>query len=77
MPETRMTSPPPPSQRPSLWEVTRSVAAAFFGVQSSRQRKRDFTHGNPLHYLIVGLLMTLLVSGLFWATVKLALRYAA
>ncbi|ORE86392.1 hypothetical protein ATO7_13883 [Oceanococcus atlanticus] len=57
--------------------MTRSVAAAFFGVQSSRQRKRDFTHGNPLHYLIVGLLMTLLVSGLFWAAVKLALRYAA
>lgn len=66
----------PPSSRPTLWEVTRSVAAAFFGVQSSRQRRRDFTHGNPWHYLIIGLVMTALVVVAFWSAVQLALRYA-
>ena len=66
------------SDRPlGLWTTLLSVLAAFFGVQSSHQRIRDVTHGHPWHYLIVGLLMTLLVSGLFWAAVKLALRYAA
>lgn len=64
------------SPQPGLWEVTRSVAAAFFGVQSSRQRKRDFTHGNPLHYVLIGLLMTLALSSLLWASVQLALHHA-
>ena len=64
------------TQRPSLWEVTRSVAAAFFGVQSAAQRQRDFTHGRPLHYLLVGLLMSLALSGLFWMAAQLALSYA-
>lgn len=72
-----MTSSTQATERTSFWEVLRSVAAAFFGVQSSRQRKRDFTHGNPLHYLVVGLLMTLLLAAGFWGAVQLALRYAA
>ncbi len=62
--------------RPGLWEVTRSVAAAFFGVQSSNQRKRDFTHGNPLHYVLIGLLMTIALSTLLWTSVRLALHFA-
>ncbi len=64
------------SSKTSFGEVIMSVAAAFFGVQSSRQRKRDFTHGNPSHYIAVGLLMTAGVAGFFWAAVQLALHYA-
>lgn len=64
------------STQPGLWEVTRSVAAAFFGVQSSYQRKRDFTHGKPLHYVVIGMLMTAALSMLLWAAVQLALHYA-
>ncbi len=60
----------------SLREVIGSVAAAFFGVQSSRRRRRDFTHGKPWHYVVVGLLMTAGVVMLFRAAVELALRYA-
>jgi len=64
--------------RPStpLGEVVRSVAAAFFGVQSSRQRRRDFTHGNPWHYILVGCGMTAAVVTLFWAATQMALCYA-
>jgi hypothetical protein len=35
---------------PALWQ---SVAAAFFGVQSSRNRRRDFASGKPIQYIIV------------------------
>ena len=60
----------------SFAEVLGSVAAAFFGVQSSRQRRRDFSHGNPWHYILVGLGMTGAVVGVFWLAVQAALRYA-
>lgn len=62
--------------RPSAGEVLRSVAAAFFGVQSSRQRHRDFTDGNPGHYILAGFAMTAVVVAMFWAATRLALHYA-
>lgn len=70
-----MTTAERPSKT-SLGEVITSVAAAFFGVQSSGRRKRDFTHGNPWHYVAVGLLMTAGVAGVFWAAVQLTLYLA-
>lgn len=48
------------NSQPSLRQVVASVLAAFIGVQSNRNRERDFQHGKPIHYIIVGLLMTLL-----------------
>ena len=35
-----------------------SVLQAFFGVQSSDNRERDFAEGNPAVFLLVGLAMT-------------------
>lgn len=35
-----------------------SVLAAFFGVQSSRVRQRDFTGGSPALFLITALALT-------------------
>jgi len=61
---------------PSLPQVIRSVAAAFFGVQSSENRRRDFTYGKPLHFLVVGVLMTGVVALTFYGVVHLALRFA-
>lgn len=43
-----------------LARVIFSVLAAFFGVQSERNRERDFKHGKAAHYVIVGLVMTFL-----------------
>lgn len=39
-------------------EVMFSVLASAFGVQSSKNRKRDFARGNPIHFIIVGILFT-------------------
>lgn len=44
---------------PNLLQVIGSVLAAFFGVQSSKNKERDFQHGNHKVFIIVGILMTL------------------
>lgn len=47
--------------------VMKSAMAAAFGVQSSKNRERDFKHGKPIHFIIAGILLTfifLLLVGL-------------
>lgn len=61
---------------PTLWQVIKSVNASFLGVQSSANRKRDFTHGKPLPFIIVGLVMTAAFILVVWLAVKLALSSA-
>ena len=61
--------------RPSWIQVVASVAAAFFGVQSAKNRERDFTHGNPWHFLTIGVLMTAGLVGIFYTAVLVAIRY--
>ncbi len=60
----------------SLLAVIKSVLAAFFGVQSTKNRERDFTHGKPWHYIVVGLLMTGIFLLLVWGLVALVLKLA-
>lgn len=58
----------PGGQGTGLWNVVKSVAAAGLGVQSSANRRRDFEQGKPLHFIIggiVGTLLFLLAVGLF------------
>lgn len=43
-----------------LGAVILSVVAAMFGVRGSGAHRRDFTHGRPAAYIIVGLVFTLL-----------------
>jgi hypothetical protein len=38
----------------------KSVGAAFFGVQSDKNRERDFTHGKFSHFIIAGLIAVVL-----------------
>jgi hypothetical protein len=41
-------------------ETLKSVGAAFFGVQSDKNRKRDFTQGKFSHFVIAGILAVVL-----------------
>lgn len=66
----------PVSQRLSLWQTMHSVAASMFGVQSSKNRRRDFTHGNPLHFIVIGLFMVGLFIGVLVVIVKIVLHNA-
>ena len=48
--------------------VLKSALAAAVGVQSSKNRERDFKHGKPIHFNVAGILLTLtflLLIGLF------------
>lgn len=57
-----------------LRQVLASVAWSFFGVQSSRNRERDFTRGKPWQFVAIGFLMTALVVLAFSAAVQLLLQ---
>ena len=46
--------------RLTLLQLMGSALAAAFGVQSSRNRQRDFSKGTPLQFIIVGVLFTAL-----------------
>ncbi len=62
--------------RPRLSDVLRSVAAAFIGVQSERNRERDFSQGKPIHFILVGLVATALFVLTLWLLVRLILHFA-
>ena len=43
-----------------------SVLQAFFGVQSSENRERDFEQGNPVIFFVLGLVITVIfIASLF------------
>ena len=44
----------------SIWRNILSVLQAFFGVQSSENRARDFEQGNPVVFFVIGLLVTIM-----------------
>lgn len=63
-------------ERPGAWDIAKSVAAAFFGVQSEANRRRDFTHGKLIHYVIAGAFGTLVLVVAIWGLVQLVLLAA-
>jgi UPF0716 family protein affecting phage T7 exclusion len=61
---------------PSLLGVLGSVLASMFGVQSNRRREKDFTHGKPSQYVIIGLLVTVAFVLTVWGVVSLVMKLA-
>ena len=53
-----------------------SVMAAAFGVQSGKNRTRDFSHGKASHFLIMGLLFTLVFALTLYGIVTLVVHLA-
>nr|WP_297457349.1 DUF2970 domain-containing protein [uncultured Halomonas sp.] len=47
-----------------MWQVIRSVLAAFFGVQKDSRRRHDFEHGKPIVFIVTGVIMALILVGL-------------
>lgn len=64
------------NDKPSLRQVIASVLASFIGVQSSKNRERDFKHGKFSHFVIVGLVMTVLFVLVLYGVVRLVLGLA-
>ena len=63
-------------KQPSLWQVAQSVGAALFGVQTSKNYQRDFSHGKPSQYIILGLIAVAIFIATIIAVVKLVMSLA-
>ena len=44
----------------TLLQLLGSALAAAFGVQSSKNRERDFSRGKPMQFIIIGVVLTAL-----------------
>ncbi|MOA66302.1 hypothetical protein D3C78_1930150 [compost metagenome] len=51
-----------------------SVLAAAFGVQSGKNRARDFSHGKASHFIALGVLFTLVFVLVLYGVVQLVLK---
>ncbi len=60
----------------ALWEVFQGVFAMFLGVQSEKNRERQFKYGKFYQFLIVGIFVTLLFLVHLVLLVKFALSWA-
>jgi len=47
----------------TFWQVLVSSFAAAFGVQAYKNRKRDFTQGKAVHFIIVGIFLVVCFVG--------------
>lgn len=59
---------------PTFWQMLHSVLAAAFGVQSGKNRARDFTHGKASHFIALGVGFTLVFILVLVGLVQLALH---
>ena len=58
-------------QKPRFGSVILSILAAAIGVQSDKNRERDFANGSPLAFIVGGFVFTLL----FIATMALVVGF--
>lgn len=42
-----------------FWNLLLSTLAAFFGVQSEKNRTRDFQTGSPIPFIIMGIALAI------------------
>jgi len=61
---------------PGLLQAMASAVAAAFGVQSGKNRERDFKHGKARNFIVAGVLFTVVFIMALVVVVKLILRQA-
>jgi len=64
------------NSQPSLWVIVWSVLAALFGVQTEANRRRDFSQGNPLAYIIVFIILLVAFVLSIAGIVRLVMAFA-
>ena len=65
---------PEESKGLSFWQVLSSTAAAAFGVQSQKNRERDFNRGKAKHFIFIGILITVVWYVGIYLVVKWVLK---
>ncbi|QYJ87894.1 DUF2970 domain-containing protein [Shewanella mesophila] len=61
------------TKRQSLIQLLLTTIAAFFGVQTERNRQRDFQSQSPLPFIIMGIVMAIILVISLIFIVKLVL----
>lgn len=56
-----------------LLQMLASALAAAFGVQSSKNKERDFSQGDPKRFIVLGIVMTLVFLLVMMGIVRLVL----
>ncbi|MCL5050314.1 MAG: DUF2970 domain-containing protein [Firmicutes bacterium] len=64
------------NSQPGLWAIVWSVLAALFGVQTEANRRRDFSQGNPLAYIIVFIILLVAFVLSIAGIVRLVMAFA-
>jgi hypothetical protein len=67
---------PAQKDKMGLWDIVRSVFAAGLGVQSSKNRERDFNQGNAKVFFFAGLIFTVIFIGGVYGVVQMVLASA-
>lgn len=57
----------------TLRQMLQSVLAGALGVQSGKNRARDFNHGKPSHFILLGVGFTVVFVLVILGVVKLVL----
>lgn len=57
-------------------QMLQSILAGALGVQSGKNRARDFSHGKPSHFILFGLSFTLIFILVILGIVKLVIYLA-
>ncbi|MCU1717015.1 DUF2970 domain-containing protein [Pseudomonas sp. 5P_3.1_Bac2] len=60
----------------TLKEMLQSVFSAALGVQSGKNRARDFSRGKPSHFIILGVLFTTVFVLVIFTVVQIVLHLA-
>jgi hypothetical protein len=63
------------SNKPGFFDIVLSVIAAAVGIQSSRNRIRDFGGGSATPYIIGGVIFTILFILAIVAVVKMVVSH--
>lgn len=74
--EAAPAEPGQPKEKLGPLQVVSSVFAAGLGVQSSRNRERDFKQGKLGVFIAAGIVFTLLFIGVVFTVVQLVLKSA-
>lgn len=62
-----------PNKTPSLKSTFKSVASAFLGVQSNKNREKDFSQGKISHFIIVGIICVIIFIAVLVSVVNLVI----
>ncbi|RWU19066.1 hypothetical protein DM813_22375 [Pseudomonas alkylphenolica] len=68
---------PTQGKPPTFWQMLQSILAAAFGVQTGKNRARDFTHGKASHFIALGTVFTLVFILVLIGLVQLAMHLTA